>query len=120
MTNRCEDYPCCGHTDGLGCNWTPESVYSDPHLLCDHNIGVCEAEVGEDHDYDYDDMDGTNTPWCYGCDDYARCGDYTPDPTPTHQWQVTEPADVYMTAEDYERMGSDLTMGATYCDDFGI
>lgn len=18
---RCEDYPCCGHTDGLGCDW---------------------------------------------------------------------------------------------------
>ena len=21
----CEDYPCCGHTDGLGCNWTPDT-----------------------------------------------------------------------------------------------
>jgi hypothetical protein len=21
---RCEDYPCCGHTDGLGCNYTPD------------------------------------------------------------------------------------------------
>lgn len=44
----CEDYPCCGHTDGLGCNWTSESVYNDPHLLCDHNTGVCEAEYDED------------------------------------------------------------------------
>lgn len=23
----CEDYPCCGHTDGLGCNWvSPNEV----------------------------------------------------------------------------------------------
>ena len=21
---RCEDYPCCGHTDGLGCNYVPD------------------------------------------------------------------------------------------------
>lgn len=20
----CEDYPCCGHTDGLGCDWQPD------------------------------------------------------------------------------------------------
>lgn len=20
----CEDYPCCGHTDGLGCNYVPD------------------------------------------------------------------------------------------------
>ena len=25
--NRCEDYPCCGHTDGLGCNYTAGNVY---------------------------------------------------------------------------------------------
>jgi hypothetical protein len=21
---RCEDYPCCGHTDGLGCDYQPD------------------------------------------------------------------------------------------------
>jgi hypothetical protein len=21
---RCEDYPCCGHTDGLGCGYVPD------------------------------------------------------------------------------------------------
>jgi hypothetical protein len=21
---KCEDYPCCGHTDGLGCNYVPD------------------------------------------------------------------------------------------------
>ena len=27
---RCEDYPCCGHTDGLGCNYVPdyEAIYA--------------------------------------------------------------------------------------------
>jgi hypothetical protein len=20
----CEDYPCCGHTDGFGCNYEPD------------------------------------------------------------------------------------------------
>jgi hypothetical protein len=24
MSLRCEDYPCCGHTDGLGCNYVPD------------------------------------------------------------------------------------------------
>ena len=23
----CEDYPCCGHTDGLGCNYTTPVEY---------------------------------------------------------------------------------------------
>ena len=23
----CEDYPCCGHTDGLGCNYVPDMDY---------------------------------------------------------------------------------------------
>lgn len=55
MSQRCEDYPCCGHTDGLGCNWTPESVYSDPHLFCDHNTGYCEIEDANDDDYDDED-----------------------------------------------------------------
>ena len=36
---RCEDYPCCGHTDGLPCDWTPD--YSDPHFLCDHEVDDC-------------------------------------------------------------------------------
>jgi hypothetical protein len=52
-TGRCEDYPCCGHTDGLGCQTTPEmtSAYwiDNPHLMCDHEAGICDA---------YDDYDG--------------------------------------------------------------
>lgn len=25
---RCEDYPCCGHTDGLPCNWVSPNEHS--------------------------------------------------------------------------------------------
>jgi hypothetical protein len=24
----CEDYPCCGHTDGLGCDWVAPDYYA--------------------------------------------------------------------------------------------
>lgn len=72
MTTRCEDYPCCGHTDGLGCNWTPESVHNDPHLLCDHNTGFCEVEDEEPDDYD-DDHEPEDCPYggCSACDDWV-------------------------------------------------
>lgn len=33
---RCEDYPACGHTDGLGCDWT--SPNDNPDLwFCTHH-----------------------------------------------------------------------------------
>lgn len=58
--SRCEDYPCCGHTDGLGCGWTPD--YSNPHFLCDHEIGECEVQnalddLFEELEDDYDPLD---------------------------------------------------------------
>lgn len=40
---RCEDYPCCGHTDGLPCDWTPPAE-STPHARCDHENGFCEED----------------------------------------------------------------------------
>jgi hypothetical protein len=46
---RCEDYPCCGHTDGLGCDWVAPDYMSMPHGLCDHENGFCEVE---EEDYD--------------------------------------------------------------------
>lgn len=53
-TGRCEDYPCCGHTDGLGCQTTPEmtSAYwlDNPHALCDHEAGICEADYDDEED----------------------------------------------------------------------
>lgn len=58
--NRCEDYPCCGHTDGLPCNWTPD--YSNPHFLCDHENGECEVanlldEIEEEEEWEADPME---------------------------------------------------------------
>lgn len=50
---RCEDWPCCGHELGdcdgslYGSN---DSILTDPHLLCDHNTGVCEVEEAERDD----------------------------------------------------------------------
>jgi len=37
----CEDYPCCGHTDGLGCDYTPDYNYIYAHAGCDHEAGYC-------------------------------------------------------------------------------
>jgi hypothetical protein len=44
----CEDYPCCGHTDGLPCDWVAPDYRKDPHALCDHENGVCEVEPDDD------------------------------------------------------------------------
>lgn len=58
MPSRCEDYPCCGHTDGLGCNWTAPD-YSDPkvaaahHIGCDHNAGYCDYLPDDDDQEEY-------------------------------------------------------------------
>lgn len=57
----CEDYPCCGHTDGLGCDWTytPEAQAFDmAHAMCDHEAGVCDAYDDDEPDEDDDDYDG--------------------------------------------------------------
>lgn len=58
---RCEDYPCCGHTDGLPCDWTytPEAQAFDRiHAFCDHEAGFCDA---------YDECDeGGEDPWLDG------------------------------------------------------
>lgn len=55
MANRCEDYPCCGHTDGLGCGWTytPEAQSFDMmHSMCDHEMGHCEVGLADEVCYD--------------------------------------------------------------------
>jgi len=47
---RCEDYPCCGHTDGDGCQTLPEHTsafyYDNPQFL---------YEPGSPEWYDYQD-----------------------------------------------------------------
>jgi len=40
---QCEDYPCCGHTDGLGCDYVPDRGFIWRHALCDHDAGWCEV-----------------------------------------------------------------------------
>ena len=46
--DRCEDYPCCGHTDGLGCNYTPDYDYINKHVGCEHEHGWCHLEEEEE------------------------------------------------------------------------
>lgn len=54
---RCEDYPCCGHTDGLGCDYdtsyyqsTKYQAWLNVHLYCDHAAGVCESKYYEEEE----------------------------------------------------------------------
>lgn len=47
----CEDFPCCGHIDGLPCNWTPPNTQEFYlHALCDHENGICEVEPEDDEE----------------------------------------------------------------------
>lgn len=53
VNGYCIDYPACGHTDGLGCDYVPDRAYIWEHALCEHEIGYCdvaarEAEEAED------------------------------------------------------------------------
>ena len=55
VPTRCEDYPCCGHTDGLGCNYDTSYYSSDAyhtylnnHYGCDHEAGWCAARDDEE------------------------------------------------------------------------
>lgn len=72
---RCEDYPCCGHTDGLPCDWTyaPEAAASDRvHAFCDHEAGFCEVDEAIDSAFEEDDpyagtgFDGYEDSWLDG------------------------------------------------------
>lgn len=52
---RCEDYPCCGHTDGLPCDWTytPEAqAHDEAHAFCEHVAGYCDVAWREDDEED--------------------------------------------------------------------
>lgn len=56
---RCEDYPCCGHTDGDGCQTRPEHTsqfyYDNPHMM--HEPGSPEFYDALDDGREYDDDD---------------------------------------------------------------
>lgn len=71
---RCEDYPCCGHTDGLGCDYEPDRAYIWAHALCEHEIGYCDVAEREREELDPEDCEHGNTGTWRGrveCDD---CG----------------------------------------------
>jgi len=61
---RCEDYPCCGHTEQDPCEpqWYDApgafdtSRPGNEHALCDHGSGECDVpDPDEDEDEDLDD-----------------------------------------------------------------
>jgi hypothetical protein len=66
VSGRCEDYPCCGHTDADPCGrqWYDEpgafdtSRPGNEHALCDHENGDCEVDV-----YDDDEDEGFDDPF---------------------------------------------------------
>ena len=48
MAQRCEDYPCCGHTPADPCEeqwYDREGAFDterNPHALCEHEFGFCD------------------------------------------------------------------------------
>jgi hypothetical protein len=58
---RCEDYPCCGHTDDdpCGVQWYDRpgafdtTIPGNEHALCDHENGECDVPDDEDENEDY-------------------------------------------------------------------
>lgn len=69
MSNRCEDYPCCGHTDGLGCNYTPDMGFIRAHVDCEHEHGFCYVD-------DEETCDPHNSVCAYDDDDCEICAEY--------------------------------------------
>jgi hypothetical protein len=67
---RCEDYPCCGHTDDDPCGpqWYDKpgafdtTIPGNEHALCEHEAGFCEVEADEDDEdegeWSFDPFDG--------------------------------------------------------------
>jgi hypothetical protein len=50
-TGRCEDFPCCGHTDGLGCAWvSPNEVSPVDNLIAREVREVRRAEARAEFD----------------------------------------------------------------------
>jgi hypothetical protein len=61
---KCEDYPCCGHTEQDPCEqqWYDRpgafdtSVPGNEHALCDHENGECDVEPDDDEPDDDEPM----------------------------------------------------------------
>lgn len=70
----CEDYPCCGHTDGLGCEWVSPSEVK----LC---LVCAEERLDRPYHNEFDDCpaelkrERTNVPAGTICGSCAEDGD---------------------------------------------
>lgn len=58
---RCEDYPCCGHTDGGGCQTAPEMTsdfyYRNPQFLHEPGSPEWYDALDDQGEEDEDDAD---------------------------------------------------------------
>ena len=62
---RCEDFPCCGHTDldPCGPQWYDApgafdtSLPGNEHALCEHSAGYCDVDPFDDGFVDMDEFD---------------------------------------------------------------
>lgn len=80
---RCEDYPCCGHTndDPCGPQWydAPDAfdTTKNPHALCDHETGECDVweDEEDDEECEHDGAEYSHAGWV--C---SWCGVGVPDP----------------------------------------
>jgi hypothetical protein len=74
---KCEDYPCCGHTDQDPCErqWyddgPPAFTLFLMHTMCDHENNICEVDGPDDDDFDNDDYDGDEANYWGSDDEYA-------------------------------------------------
>ena len=92
---RCEDYPCCGHTDGLPCNWVSPSFHSSVDNII-HSVelaiervqnalrwenaplGICksdECDTDSENPPTLPVLDWHGTPMCNECWEYAEEAD---------------------------------------------
>ena len=72
----CEDYPCCGHTDGLGCDWVSPNEVQPCQVCIDARVsrpyhknleGSCPTEYANARE-----LASLNVPANFECDE---CGD---------------------------------------------
>lgn len=65
---HCEDYPCCGHTDGDGCQTLPQHTSGYWHEAMTSGSFAAHFEHGSPEWYDAMDLDGDYEDG----DDYAK------------------------------------------------
>jgi len=64
INGRCEDFPCCGHTDADPCapqeydrpGYYDTTIRGNEHNLCNHEEGECNFD-GYDDDDEWEDED---------------------------------------------------------------